>query len=244
MKTLSPKIRLKYKGNRIDLVCTSFDDIMYKNLEQNQKFYEMSYLRYIEKNESSLFEDITNLVILDVGANIGNHTVFFSKIMNARVFAFEPLKEAYDILCKNIELNGIEDYVVARQIGISATNKNINIVKSVKNMCGSTEWWYDSQGTVRSFTIDHLFQDKIDLIKIDVQGMEIEVLKGAKRIIKRFSPIIMIDIPKLGGVQINHEEFEHWMNENNYEYVDSNNETFKNTTYLIRRIKDENLCDK
>ena len=124
----SDKIRFKYSGILIELVSTSNDDVTYKHIYQNNTFYEISYLRFIHKLYNELFGNPKKLVILDVGASIGNHTIFFSKILGAQVFAFEPYKSSYVVLRENIRLNHLENLVVARNIGIAAYTKKLGIV--------------------------------------------------------------------------------------------------------------------
>jgi len=233
--------KFKYKDNIIQLKCTDKLDILYNNLDKNKKFYESSYLEFIFKNKELLFEDINKLIVIDVGANIGNHTIFFSKIMNCQVFSFEPQKIAYDCLCQNIILNDVSNKVVAREFGISAKVKPISIIKSNANMCGSTEWWYNNLGTIQSLPLDHLFYDKIDLIKIDVQGMELEVLKGAENLITKYKPIIMIEITKIEGNLISEVEFNQWLIKHNYDFFDKTKNSFKNNAFLIGPYSKVNL---
>lgn len=230
----SDKVRFRHSGKLIELVSISNDDTTYKNISKNNTFYEATYLNFIHRFYNGLFGKYP-IVVIDVGASIGNHSIFFSKILGAQVFAFEPYKPSYDILQENIRLNNVNNLVVARNFGIAANTKSLGIVKETKNMCGCTEWWYDSMSETKCYTLDHLFQHPVDFIKIDVQGMEMEVLKGAKELIDTYSPIIMIETTKLGGQIVNFEAFEKWMIKNNYEYL--NQKVFKHNTHLIRRRK-------
>ncbi len=229
----SDKIRFRHSGISIDLVSISNDDATYKNISKNNTFYESSYLKFIQLSYIDLFGTNGPIVAIDVGASIGNHSIFFSKILGAQVFAFEPYKPSFDILQENIKLNNVEDLVVARNFGIGAHTKNLSIVKETKNMCGCTEWWYDSTSETKCFTLDHLFQHQVEFIKIDVQGMEMEVLKGANELINNYSPVIMIETTKLGGEIVNLKEFNKWMIKNDYKYLNQN--IFKHNTHLIKR---------
>ena len=232
----SDRIRFKYSGILVELVSVDNNDVTYKHIHKSNMFYEASYLKFIHRNYNDLFKNSKKVVMVDIGASIGNHTIFFSKILEAQVFAFEPYKKSYSILQENIKLNRMEQKVVARNIGISAHTKNLGIVKETKDMCGCTEWWYDSLSNTKGYTLDHIFQHQVDFIKIDVQGMEMEVLKGAKTLIKNCSPVIMIETTKLGGEIVNLKAFEQWMNDNNYEYL--NRDIFRHNTHLIRRRRE------
>src|SRR5690606_21717953 len=66
---------------------------------------------------------------VDVGANIGNHTLFFAKVMGQRVYSFEPFPENLRLLKKNIALNGLEKLVrvVGKAAGATAGEGNLEV---------------------------------------------------------------------------------------------------------------------
>ena len=102
-------------------------------------------------------------VVCDVGANIGNHTIYFGTVMGAaKVLAFEPQAHCHETLCANIALNGLEDRV---------------------------DEAVDSNDLAR-----------LDLIKIDVEGMQMAVLAGATGILEQRRPALWIELLARAGM--------------------------------------------
>jgi FkbM family methyltransferase len=128
-------------------------------------------------------------IVIDVGVHIGKYTVLASKLLGnkGKVICVEPSKENFEILQMNIALNKLEN-VLALNIAISNfSKKNVKIYKplresgrcTLKNIPNAT---YE---LVNYINLDHLLIrlkiSKIDLIKIDVEGEEVNVIKGFKR---------------------------------------------------------------
>lgn len=115
VKTNNYIYSFKRYGKNITMYLPHYgEDYIQSTLVLSSNFYESDELKYLRKAYLK-----GGNVILDIGANIGNHTVFFSKICNAeRIYAFEPITETYDTLCRNIDLNHIEDRVVAYNVAL------------------------------------------------------------------------------------------------------------------------------
>ena len=141
--------------------------------------------------------------VLDVGAFIGTHTLAFSAFVGqqGKVYSFEPRKEIYAVLLENISLNNLKN-VIPSNIGLAekegilylesldiSQNTNFGSLAIDSDMSSSTNYTYP----VNIFTIDHLNIEKIDLIKLDVEGMESRVLDGSIAIILRDQPIIFCE---------------------------------------------------
>lgn len=139
-----------------------------------------------------------NSTILDIGANIGVHTIFFSNIaVQGLVFSIEPQKSVFAILLENtkilknvVTLNiavsnslGLEDFYVAKDDAYS----------SLKNTKRKALKRVDKVVTVPLDTLMNAF-GKIDLVKIDVEGFETEVVKSMSLIIEKYRPIFFIEI--------------------------------------------------
>lgn len=135
--------------------------------------------------------------ILDVGANIGLMTIPFSKMVgpNGKVLSFEPQAKIYYILCGNIainDLNNVESYNLA----VGDTNEPLflpNIDYKKSNNFGGISLSDKGDIKVNQIKLDDLSFEKLNFIKIDVEGMEINVLEGSKETMKKHRPVLYIE---------------------------------------------------
>jgi FkbM family methyltransferase len=152
--------------------------------------------RFFEYNELTTVQQYINedSTVIDVGANIGNHTVFFSRICKAKeVYCFEPLKTAYSILEKNIELNNIKN-VKKFNLALGENEGNAKIAYFDINGIGSTQFMECGDGDFKVATLDSFQFKQVDFCKIDVEGAQYSVLKGAQETLKKFRPMIWIEL--------------------------------------------------
>ena len=153
----------------------------------SKNFYEIEMLDYIKKNIKK------RGTYIDVGANIGNHTVFFAKFCADKVIAIEPVKENFELLEKNIIDNNLTNCVLHEK-GISKDGRSlgVNIVPLNMGSCDLTEEGDD----IQTMTVDELELDEITLIKIDCEGMSMEVLKSFLPLIKKYKPHVFVEATK------------------------------------------------
>ena len=126
--------------------------------------------------------------VVDIGANIGLYTLFFSKLVGAtgKVIAFEPDPENFDVLKKNIELNEITN-VTLMQKGISNKNETMKLYKSHASGAHSLikNEWAKEYTDIQTVTLDDYFNgEEIDMMKIDAEGFELEVIEGGKKLLE------------------------------------------------------------
>ena len=130
-------------------------------------------------------------VVVDVGANIGNHTVFFAGVCGCSVIAVEPAPAALDLLRQNVASNGLEDKVtiVAQALASEKGHGRIVAPDNTHNLgLNSVEL---GDGDVDVSTLDDLCRDiSPKLIKIDVEGMELAVLRGGRGVIEEHKPAV------------------------------------------------------
>lgn len=150
-------------------------------------FHIFSQKQYDVKN---IFEVKDDAVIFDIGAWKGDTAYFFSKKCsdNAKIYAFEPDNYAYEILEKmknNHKLNN----VITKNILFSNAEKEIDFVSMIPNIPAVKK---------NAITIDKFVEEnnieKIDYIKMDVEGAERTILEGAIKTIKKFKPHLAIAI--------------------------------------------------
>jgi len=141
------------------------------------------------------FKKIKRNLFVDVGANIGNHSVFFSKFFKS-VISFEPHNILFELLKFNTKR--IKNIRILN-FGLSNKNKKTKIYSINSNMGGSTlikNKKADSHWIKLKKFDNYNFKKKIDVIKIDTEGHEIEVLEGMIKYLKKNYPIIIFECLK------------------------------------------------
>jgi len=166
------------------------------------RYVGKSFLNYGEfsEHEVSLFRNLLSpgAVILDIGAHIGAHTLFFAKMATpgGAVLAFEPQRILFQTLCANMMLNGITNafcYHAAVSDRQGAIFVPILDYDTENNFAGLELGNYSHGEKVTLVTIDELEIEQCHFIKIDVEGMELLALKGAQHTIQRFRPILYVE---------------------------------------------------
>ncbi len=164
-------------------------DYIQSHIVDNGDFYERKELERIRKYIP------TNAVILDIGANIGNHSLFWaSQGMAKKIYSFEPIKATFNILEKNIFINHFENIIEAKNIGISNKKSKAKIISYSMANIGGTSLTQSDDGNIQLDFLDNMqFKEHIDFIKIDTEGHELLVLEGAKKTLQKHKPTVFIE---------------------------------------------------
>jgi FkbM family methyltransferase len=146
-----------------------------------------------------LLKKITTPVVMDIGANIGNHTLAFSTVAN-KVLAFEPLPSVYALLDSNVKVNKLTN-VQTFPFALSDQEEEATIYMVKEGNVGASS--FDKRDdNVEAVTVskkigDQVFQQtgikKLDLVKIDVEAHEVYVLRGLKQTLQQHKPIITME---------------------------------------------------
>ena len=142
--------------------------------------------------------------VFDVGANIGDTALHFSKSVGSagKVFAFEPDPANYIKLQTNIAKNNASN-ITSFNIGLGSERGTMKLYKVDPNNKGMNRMFLnrkdDSDFVEVSIekvddVMNQLSYPEIDFIKIDVEGFELEVLKGAKQLLEKFKPELFIEM--------------------------------------------------
>lgn len=152
--------------------------------------------------EARLFEQLVKpgMTVVEAGANIGAHTVGLARACApGPLYAFEPQQRVFQILCANLALNGVanaraypeacgaaDGYVVVPDIdyGIEENFGGVPVALPETGAKGLR---------ARVTAIDSLQLPACHVLKIDVEGFEIEVLRGARETIKRCRPVLYVE---------------------------------------------------
>ena len=175
-----------------------FELDLYKPTQRSIYFEGM----YEKENLKIIINSIRNdSVFVDVGAHIGYYSnIIGRKLLNGRVICFEPSKENYSRLVKNIKLNDLQDIVKAFPLALSDKNEIKTLFLNQFNDGGnslekSTHEAF-SEENINCIRFDDFCEVKysnIDFIKIDVEGHQMKVLNGMKNTILRFHPTFLIE---------------------------------------------------
>lgn len=187
----------------------------WRSVERNSVLWDLDlgdavdhylYFGFAEPGFDRLLERVERgFNIIDVGANIGMLTIPFARKANAgKVVAFEPDPVSRARLVGHLAKNRIDNVKVeARGLGraegtqrlyrVLGTNSGMNRIVSLEPASDRFPF-----AEVQVARLDHLWpelgMDRLDLIKIDVEGFEMEVLRGAEATLRRFKPVLFIEL--------------------------------------------------
>ncbi|MDQ2719754.1 MAG: FkbM family methyltransferase [Bacteroidota bacterium] len=124
---------------------------------------------------------------VDIGANIGSYTILASAHVGAKTISIEPAPVTFSHLMRNISLNQIQDKVVAHNIAVGSAKGNINFTTSLDTLNHAVQNEEPGTAKVAIETLDEILKDGLipSLLKIDVEGFETEVIKGASNILQQ-----------------------------------------------------------
>lgn len=150
---------------------------------------EMSLLAHLVKPGQNVY---------DVGANIGAHTIFFAQTVGpqGRVLSFEPQRPVFQTLCANVALNALDNVMTFHAgAGEGAGTATVPLLNynSEGNFGGISLSGQQGGETVQVMALDQIGLPSLALIKIDVEGMELEVLKGAAQTIAKHMPALYVE---------------------------------------------------
>jgi FkbM family methyltransferase len=152
-------------------------------------FFEQEELSYLAARFPA------GLRIVDAGANTGNHTLFFAAVMQASVVPLEPHPRAGAALRAAMRENGLANVDLTKLgIAVGAEPGRLRTIESPGGGLGATRFVADPRGPVAVQPLDALIDGPVDLVKIDVEGMEMAVLAGARRLITAHRPALFIEV--------------------------------------------------
>lgn len=169
---------------------------------RHDKYVGHSLDRYGEfsEGECDLFRQMVQPgnVVVEAGANCGAHTLVLSELVGERgiVYAFEPQRVVFQTLCANVALNGRTN-VQCRMEAVGEEPGQIAVpsldYNTEQNFGGLGLGDYENGESVPVTTVDSLKLPHCDLLKVDVEGMELDVLKGAVETIGKCRPILYVE---------------------------------------------------
>ena len=180
-------------------------------------------------------------LIIDIGSNFGYYAIYLTNALGpkARAIAFEPLPDNFARLSRNIELNGLSARVTAVRMGLS-NRPGTACMKMRSGNSGSAQIRTDGSGdvTIELATLDMLWDDLVghdataDFVKIDVEGFEVATLTGARAILEKSHPIVLLEVdpPRLAEAGSSAGELQRFFDSLGYRYFIAQRQILKETT--------------
>jgi len=197
-----------HEGKELYFFVLDPDDAIQRHHMEGQ-FYEREELDLISKFWRA------DRSFVDIGANVGNHSIFVSKFLSTpKIIVFECNPIAIDMLRINLRLNRC-DNVDTRFLGVAlgAADDLVRVVPdAMANNLGGASVATDADGDTVLLAADSVLAgESIGFIKIDVEGLEMEVLAGLSNSIRRWRPNMFIEV-----MDRNTDAFLAWLSASSY----------------------------
>ena len=152
---------------------------------------------------------------VDCGANLGYYSVLAARTLSApaRVFAFEPAAGNFVLLERNIAENGLASQVMAHRLALGARECEAELILETGNAGGHSLFAANVSSpktteTIRLARLDAVLGDVVvDIIKLDTQGAELDILRGAATLLARDHPLLVMEwwpwaLQRAGGAAV------------------------------------------
>lgn len=196
-------MRFEYRSKLFDIEGVSQNDHIYKSILRSESFYEIDLLEYIYHLKSHVQSKKNKCVVIDVGANIGNHSIFLGAFIADHLIAVEPNPDVLPTLRKNLSKN-IDNYTLYEHaVGEHEGTASIEVPSNMSENIGTAKIdLKNNEGSIEILTLDSMLSSwkeyesgsvSVSFIKIDVEGMELQVLKGGQETMLRHKPHIFAE---------------------------------------------------
>jgi FkbM family methyltransferase len=147
---------------------------------------------------------------IDVGGHIGYLTLLMARTVGpkGKVVTFEPMADTFQVLQENVNLNGLKNVTLEQSaVGESETIGSLVFEANQRLTWTPSATAYGVRGesksvSVRVASLDHYVRSaglRPRLIKIDVEGAELDVLRGARRVLREDGPTVLVEVHGVGG---------------------------------------------
>lgn len=217
-------VHTKVEGVRV-VFCTNMENDPIQRNHRRGRFYEHKELKQLR----DVFPE--GGTFIDIGANVGNHSLYAAMFLKAgKVVPFEPNPKAFVLLAQNVLLNRVDDIVDFSRLGVGLSDKTEDgfAMQAKTRNLGSAKM-LSGKGNIAVHPADDLLDGETpDLIKIDVEGMEMQVLGGLEKTIATHKPKILIEVDNT-----NEEAFMAWADAAGYDVAETTQRYRLNKNHLL-----------
>jgi len=189
------------------------NDHLFKEIEGGNTFIDSAIKKVIDDVVTP------DSVCIDAGSNLGYITMYLAKRCK-KVFAFEPQKVVYLQLCGNLFLNECFN-VTPYNLGVYHESKNFTFSKFQDGWVGKTDFKNyneitsigsisiepNPEGEMKCVRLDEQINERVDFIKFDCEGGDIDGILGAEKLIERFHPKIVFEYHTETANEVYHRPF-------------------------------------
>jgi protein O-GlcNAc transferase len=184
------KVNINY-SNRIIPIEIYANEHISNIIKNTNSFYEIKFLQYVSQNHNK------HGTIIDIGANIGNHSLFFSEFLEYdKICCFEPFPQNASLCRTNLINKNCEIY----EIALSNEDGEATLYNSERGNYGGFSLVDYGSGmsfkvldSVQTRTLDSYDINNVSMIKLDAENHELQILQGAKKTIIKNKPIIFLE---------------------------------------------------
>ena len=191
--------RAAFPGNArsFEILGPAPDDHIVKTIQSTESFYEIELLLHLA------LRGPLGGIFVDAGSNIGNHALFFAAFLADHVICVEPMKVVADLCRANFSRNQLTNYQLSEK-ALGARKGQGHLAVISKDNLGQTQFIAEKKEgaqTLEMITLDSLYKTGKEqhphvpwnLIKIDVEGMQLDVIKGADELLSKERPQIVVE---------------------------------------------------
>jgi len=205
--------------------CTNMENDPIQRNHRRGRFYEQRELGQLK----ALFPEGGSFI--DIGANVGNHTLYAGLILKAgRVVPVEPNPRAWRLLVHNVLVNRLEGVVELGKLGVGLSDQRAEgyaMENRARNLGGAK--MLPGAGDLVVLPGDELLAGETpDLIKIDVEGMEMQALAGLEATISQHRPVLLVEVDNQ-----NEAAFADWVAGHDYDVAETVQRYRLNKNHLL-----------
>ena len=233
-----------------DLILNIYNFKVFGSINKNRTSYfllkKCEFGDYHELNTIKKFSNLSKLLFIDCGSNYGFYSLYTASLSEKNhVISIEASKDTSNEFIKNLNLNNFKNIKFFNNAVSNSSGENISFYESINDWESSqthNNFEFNSEVLVKSIKIDSLLQDYIlndytVIIKLDVEGNEINVIKGALDVIKKSSPLIIIEFSKYIFENLDNIDYlKNFLIKYNYSIYD-NNLNKQNLDSILNMIK-------
>ncbi len=236
-----------------DLILKIYNFKIYGSVKKNKTSHfllkKCEFGDYHELNTIKKFSNKNKLLFVDCGCNYGFYSFYAASLSTENeIISIEASKKTLDEFIKNLNLNRFNNITFFHNAVSNSIGETISFQESVNDWESSqthNNFEFSSESKVKSITIDSLLQEYIlndffVIIKLDLEGNEINTIKGALEIIKKSNPLIIIEFSKyIFENEDNIIYLKNFLNQYDYSIFDTkcNKKNLKDILDMLKNLK-------